>query len=93
VVHDIHKVIVIIRINFFFSAGGTQEEIFFGFMPEMCVCVLICDSLEDEDVLVIRGARRVSNYVGYGLDVKVQGTLIPLCDSKPRCGHLTYTAA
>lgn len=53
------------------AAGGTQEEIIFGFSPELAPILLVCDSLRDEEVLIATGARRIAVHTGYGLDLKI----------------------
>lgn len=48
---------------------GTQEEILFGSSPEMCVAMLFCDSMLDNETIIIRGAQKVTKFDGYGPNV------------------------
>jgi poly(ADP-ribose) glycohydrolase len=49
-----------------YGVTGTQEEILFGSSPEMCIAMLFCDTMRDNEAIVIRGARRVAAFLGYG---------------------------
>ncbi len=46
--------------------GLVQEEIRFLLCPELIVGRLFCEELADNEVVMIQGAERFSNYVGYG---------------------------
>lgn len=51
----IHKVI----------PSATQEEILFSSCPELFPAILFCPRMTDQDVFIIKGARRFSVYKGY----------------------------
>ncbi|CAF0867160.1 unnamed protein product [Brachionus calyciflorus] len=53
-----------------YGKSGTQEEILFASSPEMCVAMLFCDTLQDDEAITIKGARKIVNFEGYGLDLK-----------------------
>ena len=55
-----------------FGITGTQEEILFGSSPELCISMLFCDTLEENEGISITGARRVSVFDGYGLNVTLK---------------------
>lgn len=46
--------------------GNVQEEILFTVCPEMQVAILFTDVMSDNEAVVISGATRFSNFVGYG---------------------------
>jgi poly(ADP-ribose) glycohydrolase len=50
-----------------YGVTGTQEEILFGASPEMCIAMLFADTMQADEAIVIRGARRVAQFDGYGL--------------------------
>ena len=54
-----------------YGITGTQEEILFGASPELCVSMLFCDTLKEDDAISITGARKISNFNGYGLDINL----------------------
>ena len=56
-----------------YGPGGTQEEIIFGMTPEACPAVLINPTLQDDECLLISGARRMGRASGYGFNVKYEG--------------------
>ena len=58
-----------------FGVTGTQEEIMFGASPEMCIAMLCCRSMQDDEAILIRGARRVAKFSGYGLELKLKSLL------------------
>ena len=60
-----------------FGITGTQEEILFGSSPELCVAMLFCDTLEENEAIAITGARRVSTFNGYGLNVTLN-SFVPI---------------
>ena len=59
-----------------YGVSGTQEEILFGASPQMCVAVLFCETMDEPEAIVIRGARRVAAFVGYGAQLSF-GALVP----------------
>ena len=64
-----------------YGVTGTQEEILFGASPEMCVAMLFCDTMQDDEAILIRGARQIAFYDGYGMTLKFK-SLVPI-DQKP----------
>jgi poly(ADP-ribose) glycohydrolase len=64
-----------------YGVTGTQEEILFGASPEMCVAMLFCDTMLDEEAIIIKGARRVGLFEGYGLNLKFKS--LASIESKP----------
>ncbi len=48
--------------------GLVQEEIRFLLCPELIVGRLMCEELQDCEVVVIQGAERFSDYAGYGYE-------------------------
>jgi poly(ADP-ribose) glycohydrolase len=58
-----------------FGITGTQEEMLFGSSPELCISMLFCDTLEENEGISITGARRVSLFNGYGLNVTLKSFL------------------
>ena len=52
-------------------------KILFGSSPEMCIAMLFCDTLDGDEAIVIKGARRVALFDGYGLNVSFK-ECIPL---------------
>ena len=46
--------------------GLVQEEIRFLICPELIVSRLLCEELSDQEVLILEGVERFSNYSGYG---------------------------
>ena len=53
-----------------YGVTGTQEEILFGASPEMCVAMLFCDTLLNHEAIIIKGARGVALFEGYGMNLK-----------------------
>lgn len=56
--------------------GCVQEEILFVIYPEMIVSMFFCRPMEENEAIVLKGARRVANYTGYawGLRFKEEYT-------------------
>jgi poly(ADP-ribose) glycohydrolase len=52
-----------------YGVTGTQEEILFGGSPEMCIAMLFVDTMAADEAVVIKGARRVAQFEGYGLNL------------------------
>uniref|UniRef100_A0A915PYA7 poly(ADP-ribose) glycohydrolase n=1 Tax=Setaria digitata TaxID=48799 RepID=A0A915PYA7_9BILA len=48
------------------SSGCVQEEIRFLICPEMIVAMLLCERMSHNEAIVICGAERFSDYIGYG---------------------------
>lgn len=53
-----------------YGKTGTQEEILFAASPEMCIAILFADTLADDEATIITGARKISKFNGYGLNVE-----------------------
>ncbi|CAF1143631.1 unnamed protein product [Didymodactylos carnosus] len=51
----------------------TQEEILFSCCPEAFLSMLICETLMDNEVVLIRGAKRFVDYDGYGSSFRFNG--------------------
>ncbi len=47
------------------SNGCVQEEIRFAICPELIVSILFCESLIDNEAILIKGFERFSSYEGY----------------------------
>ena len=45
--------------------GCVQEEVLFCIFPEAILSKIICEPLDDQESVIIYGARRFSNYKGY----------------------------
>ncbi|KAI0201598.1 poly glycohydrolase-domain-containing protein [Astrocystis sublimbata] len=54
-----------------FGQSATQEEVQVGSSPEACPAVLFTPPLEDNQVLIIRGAKAVMNIRGQRRDIEV----------------------
>eukprot|EP00727_Mastigamoeba_balamuthi_P001623 m51a1_g11458 putative mono- or diacylglycerol acyltransferase (768) ;mRNA; r:1297-4143 len=48
------------------TASATQEDVLFSVHPELFLCMLATQTLLPDEAVVMRGARRVCRYVGYG---------------------------
>lgn len=46
-------------------ASLTQEEVLFSTCPELFPALLVCERMDDDEVIVLGGARRVCEYKGY----------------------------
>ena len=57
-----------------FGTTATQEELLLGTSPETCVVVLFNEVLDDNESLLITGARRYGDYSGYGRTAQYTGT-------------------
>ncbi|KXJ89611.1 hypothetical protein Micbo1qcDRAFT_165738 [Microdochium bolleyi] len=55
-----------------FGESATQEEIHVGCSPEACPAVLIAPELQESQILVVRGAKAVSNIVGQRRGVRLR---------------------
>lgn len=55
----------------------------FGMSPELDIAVLLCDSLSENETILIQGAKIIGDYSGYGLDLKYKST----CDQKWNWNH------
>eukprot|EP01124_Arcella_intermedia_P012322 TRINITY_DN18684_c0_g1_i1.p1 TRINITY_DN18684_c0_g1~~TRINITY_DN18684_c0_g1_i1.p1 ORF type:complete len:280 (+),score=62.69 TRINITY_DN18684_c0_g1_i1:211-1050(+) len=55
------------------KGGNLQEEITFITKPECLVALLICEKMESNEAIVIRGAEQFSAYTGYGGSMKWKG--------------------
>ncbi len=47
----------------------------FGSSPELCVAMLFCDTLEDNESISITGSRKIAKFNGYGLNISVSSFL------------------
>jgi len=66
--------------------GCVQEEIRFLICPELIISRLFTERLQDNEVLVIEGFERYSNYTGYASTFKFDGDYIqkPLANNRSR---------
>ena len=59
--------------NVGFGTTGTQEELLLGFSPETCVVVLFNETLNDNDALLIQGAKIYGDYEFKNFEFKFLG--------------------
>lgn len=69
---DINVEVDFANMDIRYGITGTQEEMLFGASPEMCVAMLFCNTMKDNEAITIQGARRVARFDGYGLNVTFQ---------------------
>ncbi|KAJ6253883.1 poly(adp-ribose) glycohydrolase [Anaeramoeba flamelloides] len=67
--------------------GCVQEEIRYTICPELLVSCMICEKLEKKETLLMIGAKRYSNYKGYGRTFEFVSGYIdkPVLNSKTHC--------
>ncbi|KAJ3428066.1 poly adp-ribose glycohydrolase [Anaeramoeba flamelloides] len=53
-----------------FGISGTQEEIVFGMNIELCISMLICDTMKSNEAILIQNSWVTGVYKGYGLNVE-----------------------
>ncbi|CAF4059678.1 unnamed protein product [Rotaria sp. Silwood1] len=46
--------------------SATQEEVLFSCCPEAFLSILVCDTLRDDEIVILRGCKRFIDYGGYG---------------------------
>jgi poly(ADP-ribose) glycohydrolase len=63
--------------NVGFGCSGTQEETHVGSSPEACTAVLTMPTLEDTQVLIVRGAEAMISLKGYGREARLDKVLEP----------------
>jgi poly(ADP-ribose) glycohydrolase len=51
----------------------TQEEVLFSCCPELFIGILFVERFRDDEIMIIKDARRFSNYSGYGLTFQWTG--------------------
>ncbi|KAL6050958.1 poly(ADP-ribose) glycohydrolase [Balamuthia mandrillaris] len=61
--------------------GCVQEEIRFTTNPELIAGMLLCEAMQDNEAIVMKGAEQYSEYSGYGLGLKYEGNVY---DKTPR---------
>ena len=54
-----------------FGQTASQEEMVVGASPELCIVVLITPTLQEDEVLVVEGARQMICMTGYGRDAQL----------------------
>jgi len=59
--------------NVGFGTTGTQEELLLGPSPETCPIVLFNETLNNNEAIVIVGARKFGDFTGYGSRVRYTG--------------------
>ena len=47
------------------GTGCVQEEIRFVLSPELIVSLLFCETMDDKETILIKGAERFNDYEGY----------------------------
>jgi len=47
-------------------SSATQEEVLFSCCPEAFVSILLCEQLDDDEIVILRGCKRFIEYSGYG---------------------------
>ena len=67
------------------SYGCVQEEIMFSISFEKNIARLICEKMNDNEAILINGARKYSHYSGYGEDFKYEGVCI---DESPHINEI-----
>jgi poly(ADP-ribose) glycohydrolase len=55
-----------------YGITGTQEEMLFGASPELCIAMLFCDTMAPNQAISIKGARKVAEFDGYGLNISLR---------------------
>ncbi|KAL1836451.1 hypothetical protein VTJ49DRAFT_5139 [Mycothermus thermophilus] len=60
-----------------FGQSATQEEVHVGSTPEACPAVLFTPPLEDDQVLIVRGAQGMVNITGARRDIQVEALTVP----------------
>ncbi|KAL6056594.1 poly(ADP-ribose) glycohydrolase [Balamuthia mandrillaris] len=61
--------------------GCVQEEIRFSTNPELIAGMLLCEAMQDNEAIVMKGAEQYSEYSGYGHGLKYEGSVY---DKTPR---------
>ncbi|MFO0603410.1 MAG: hypothetical protein U0324_09565 [Polyangiales bacterium] len=51
----------------------TQEEVLFSTCPELFPAILVCERMDDDEVIVLDGARRFCEYSGYLRSFRFEG--------------------
>jgi poly(ADP-ribose) glycohydrolase len=59
-----------------FKGPLTQEEIILLIRPECMIATLFCARLDSNEVVVVLGAEKMSQYMGYGSSVRFRGNFI-----------------
>ncbi|CAF0880977.1 unnamed protein product [Rotaria sp. Silwood1] len=54
-------------------SSATQEEVLFSCCPEAFLSILICETLQDDEIVILRGCKRFINYTGYGDTFRYKG--------------------
>ena len=55
------------------SGGNVQEELYFAIHPELQLTMLFCQVMLWDEVIVVKGAERVTDYAGYGHTAHFKG--------------------
>jgi len=58
------------------SYGCVQEEIKFSICPELNVCQLFCEVMQDNEAIVITGGEQFSKHTGYGFNLAYAGNYV-----------------
>lgn len=64
------------------SGGNVQEELYFAIHPELQLTMLFCQVMLEDEVIVVTGAERVTDYAGYGHTAHFQGIHRASCPSQ-----------
>ncbi|XP_055334701.1 uncharacterized protein LOC129585844 [Paramacrobiotus metropolitanus] len=76
--------------NIGYGKTGTQEEMIFGSTPELCVAMLFCEAMKDNEAIFMSGAFKVAELSGYGLDVSSFITFLSFLSSGDVSPHLLW---
>merc|ERR1719215_2164005 len=55
------------------SGGCVQEEIRFSICPELCVTMLVCPCMLEEEAIQVLGGEQFSKYTGYMFSMRYGG--------------------
>ena len=67
-----------------YGSSGTQEEAVFGMSPEMCIAMLITQTLLDNEAILIKGPEIIGRYTGIGRELKFNGPWLETRDWSQR---------
>ena len=67
-----------------YGSSGTQEEAVFGMSPEMCIAILITQTLLDNEAILIKGPEIIGRYTGIGRELKFNGPWLETRDWSQR---------
>jgi len=71
------------------SGGCVQEEIRFSICPELCLAMLVCPCMLENEAIQISGAEQFSTYTGYAHSLKYGGDIVDTARKGPDGSLLT----